>query len=152
MTIEKLKSYRGICAEIKDIKSKLSGSYVGDTVQSGSKHPYSVHNVHIEGYSSEGNTLSLLTSLSVLEYSRKEIETFVLSIATYHTRKAVYLYYLAPINEENEFDIYNNQFIWDSKPSWEDVADKVGNGVTSYSLKKAKERCLKCHECHTCHK
>lgn len=87
MTIEELKSYRGICAEIKDIKSKLSGSYVGDTVQSGSKHPYSVHNVHIEGYSSEGNTLSLLARLSDLKRQKKEIGEYIENIKDYQTRK-----------------------------------------------------------------
>lgn len=87
MTIDKLKSYRGICAEIKDIKSKLSGSYVGDTVQSGSKHPYSVHNVHIEGLVPSGNTVSLLARLSNLKKQKSEIEEYIEKIKDYQTKK-----------------------------------------------------------------
>lgn len=112
MTIEKLKSYRGICAEIKDIKSKLSGSYVGDTVQSGSKHPYSVHNVHIEGLVPSGNTVSLLARLSVLEHSREEIEEFVHDI------------------DDDDYEIkqiIQYRFMRGKKPiSWQRIAIKLG--------------------------
>ena len=87
MTIEKLKKYRDICSEIKDIKSKLSGSYVGDTVQSGSKHPYSVHNVHIEGLVPSGNTVSLLARLSDLKKQKSEIEEYIENIDDYQTKK-----------------------------------------------------------------
>lgn len=83
MTIDELRKYRAICAEIADIKQQLAGHYAGDTVQSGSKHPYSVHNVRVEGYKSDDSTLSLLTRLSVLERFRKEIEEFVHSISDY---------------------------------------------------------------------
>lgn len=83
MTIDELKNYRSICAEIADIKKELAGHYAGDTVQSGSKHPYSVHNVRIEGYKSDSSTISLLTRLSVLECSRQDIEEFVHSINDY---------------------------------------------------------------------
>ena len=83
MTIDELKNYRSICAEIADIKKELAGHYAGDTVQSGSKHPYSVHNVRIEGYKSDSSTISLLTRLSVLERSRQDIEEFVHSINDY---------------------------------------------------------------------
>lgn len=87
MTIEHLKKYRYICAEIDEIKQKLSDSYAGDTVQSGSKHPYSVHNVRIEGFKSDKSTISLLTKLSNLEHSRKEIEEYINSIDDYSTKK-----------------------------------------------------------------
>lgn len=87
MTIEKLKNYRDICSEIKDIKSKLSGGYVGDTVQSGSKHPYSVHNVHIEGLVPSGNTVSLLARLSNLKKQKSEIEEYIEKIKDYQTKK-----------------------------------------------------------------
>lgn len=83
MTIDELKNYRSICAEIADIKKELAGHYAGDTVQSGSKHPYSVHNVRIEGYKSDSSTISLLTRLSVLERFRQDIEEFVHSMNDY---------------------------------------------------------------------
>ena len=87
MTLKQLKNYRAICAEIADIKQELQGHYAGDTVQSGSKHPYSVHNVRVEGYKSDGNTLSLLARLSVLEHSRKDIEEYINNIDDYQTKK-----------------------------------------------------------------
>lgn len=152
MTLKQLREYRSICDEITDIKQQLNGSFVGDTVQSASEHPYDKRSVHIEGFPSDGHTLSLLARLSVLERSRKEVEEFIKSIPKYQIRKAIYLYYLAPIGKKNDYDINNNDFVWDEKPSWEDVADKIGNGTTANSLKKASERYLKCHECHTCHK
>lgn len=140
MTIDELKNYRSICAEIADIKKELAGHYAGDTVQSGSKHPYSVHNVRIEGYKSDSSTISLLTRLSVLERSRKEVDIFVKHIPYFKIRKAIKLYYIVPI-EQGE-----------SKPTWESVADIMGNGCTSSSIKKSVGRYIKCHECHTCHK
>lgn len=91
MTIEELKNYRSICAEIADIKKELAGHYAGDTVQSGSKHPYSVHNVRVEGYKSDDSTISSLTRLSVLERSRAEIEEYIYSINDFQTKKMFYL-------------------------------------------------------------
>lgn len=87
MTIDELKNYRSICAEIADIKKELAGHYAGDTVQSGSKHPYSVHNVRIEGYKSDAETISLLTRLSVLERSRDQIQEYINSIDDFQTKK-----------------------------------------------------------------
>lgn len=46
MTVKELRQYRSICVEINEINQELNGCYVGDTVQSGSKHPYNLHNVH----------------------------------------------------------------------------------------------------------
>lgn len=145
MTIEELKNYRSICAEIADIKKELAGHYAGDTVQSGSKHPYSVHNVRIEGYKSDDSTVSLLTRLSVLEHSRANIEEFVNFTPCYRTKKAFYLYYIAPINEEEQESRVKGieTFIWDKKPTWEDVADILGNGVTGNALKTETNRYLK---------
>ena len=87
MTIDELKNYRSICAEIADIDKELAGHYAGDTVQSGSKHPYSVHNVRIEGYKSDSSTISLLTRLSVLERSRDQIQEYINSIDDFQTKK-----------------------------------------------------------------
>ena len=94
MTKKQLKNYRAICAEIADIKQELQGHYAGDTVQSGSKHPYSVHNVRVEGYKSDGNTLSLLARLNVLEHSRKDIEEYINNIDDYQTKKMFVLVFV----------------------------------------------------------
>ena len=145
MTIDELKNYRSICAEIADIKKELAGHYAGDTVQSGSKHPYSVHNVRIEGYKSDSSTISLLTRLSVLECSRREVESFVNVVPYYRTKKAFYLYYIAPINKEDQEICIKGlkNHVWDKKPTWEDVADVIGNGATANALKTDTNRFLK---------
>ena len=94
MTTEQLNQYRAICAEIADIRQQLENSYAGDTVQSGSKHPYSVHSVRIEGYKPDRRTTVLLSRLSVLERSRAEIEAFVDSINDSEIRQIVQLRYI----------------------------------------------------------
>ena len=94
MTTEQLNQYRAICAEISDIRQQLENSYAGDTVQSGSKHPYSVHSVRIEGYKSDRHTTALLSRLSVLEHSREEIEAFVDNISDSEMRQIVQLRYI----------------------------------------------------------
>lgn len=110
MTIKQLKDYRAICAEITEIKQELQGHYAGDTVQSGSKHPYSVHNVRVEGYKSDGNTISLLARLSVLENSRKDIEEFIHSVDDYDLKL-----------------IMQFRFLRGKRPmSWQAIAMKLG--------------------------
>ena len=94
MTTEQLNQYRAICAEISDIRQQLENSYAGDTVQSGSKHPYSVHSVRIEGYKPDRHTTALLSRLNVLERTRSEIETFVDNINDSEIRQIVQLRYI----------------------------------------------------------
>ena len=94
MTTEQLNQYRAICAEISDIRQQLENSYAGDTVQSGSKHPYSVHSVRIEGYKPDRHTTALLSRLNVLEHSRAEIEAFVDNINDSEIRQIVQLRYI----------------------------------------------------------
>lgn len=119
MTIEELKNYRSICAEIADIKKELAGHYTGDTVQSGSKHPYSVHNVRIEGYKSDDSTISLLTRLSVLEHSRAEIEEFVHNFSDYDLKL-----------------IISYRFIRGKRPmSWQAIAMKL-NYMSEHTPKR----------------
>lgn len=131
MTIDELKRYRDICAEITDIKKELAGHYAGDTVQSGSKHPYSVHNVRIEGYKSDSGTISLLSRLSVLERSRADIEEFAKHVPNYTLKKAIDIYYIKEIESGED------------KPTWESVADEIGNGITASKLKTQLNRYLK---------
>lgn len=131
MTTAELKQYRSICAEIKDIEDELKGGYVGDSVTSASKFPYSKHTVHIEGYKPSGGTVVMLAILSELKAQKSEIEEFVKSIKKYTIRKAVKLYYIDPIADGED------------KPTWETVADKIGYGVTSSSLKMSVKRFIK---------
>lgn len=144
MTTKQLRSYRSICAEIEDLEKELQCCYVGDTVQSGSRFPHNVRSVHIEGYKSDGGTVSKMSRLSELKKKREKVEQFVDGIPDYQIRKAVRLYYIEPIEDGED------------KSTWEDVADEVGNGVTSNSLKTALKKILKNghkgHERHTCHK
>ena len=131
MTIAELKQYRSICAEIKDLENELKSSYVGDSVTSASGFPYSKHTVHIEGYKPSGGTVATLARLSELKAQKGEIEEFVRGIKDYKIRKAIKIYYINPIADGED------------KPTWETVADKIGNGATSYSVKSAVKRILK---------
>lgn len=142
MTIEQLKKYRDICSEIDEIQQELNGKhYAADTVSVCAPPSYTAHSKRIEGYLPDGNTISLLARLSDLRAQQRACEEWVKHIPAYRTRKAIELYYINPIESG------------DDKPTWESVADKIGNGETSYSLKKAVGRYFqKCHECHTCHK
>ena len=63
-------------------------------MQSGSKHPYSVHSVRIEGYKPDRHTTALLSRLNVLEHSRAEIEAFVDNINDSEIRQIVQLRYI----------------------------------------------------------
>lgn len=110
ITHSEFKSYRAVCAEIADIKSQLDARYAGDTVQSGSKHPYSVHNVRIEGYVPDGNTLSLLVRLSDLERLRTAVEDFVDGISDSEIRTIVSLRYIRGKR----------------RPSWQCIATRLG--------------------------
>lgn len=80
MTTAELKQYRSICAEISDLEDELNGSYVGDSVTSASRFPYSKHTVHVEGYKSDGGTVAKLARLSELKGKKAEIEEFVRGI------------------------------------------------------------------------
>lgn len=131
MTTKQLRSYRGICTEIEDLEKELQGCYVGDTVQSGSRFPHNVRSVHIEGYKSDGDTVSKMSRLSELKKKREKVEQFVDGISDYQIRKAVRLYYIEPIEDGED------------KPTWEDVADEVGNGLTSNAIKSWTKRFCK---------
>lgn len=136
MTTKQLRNYRSICAEIADLKEKSNREdeehYVGDTVPSGSRFPWNVRNVHISGYEYDyGGDVSDQLKLAELKEQKKQIDDFVNSIPDYNIRKAVRLYYIEPIEDGED------------KPTWEDVADEIGNGVTSGMLKLKLNRYLK---------
>ena len=133
MTTKQLRSYRSICAEIEDKRADLNTNHkVKIAVSSASDYPHSKHTVTDEGYDlSIPGTREKLDELYELKKKRNEIKKFVNGIKDYITRKAVRLYYIEPIEDGED------------KPTWETVADKIGNGVTSGALKEGLRRFIK---------
>lgn len=88
MTIEQLKKYRDICAEIEEIQQELdSKHYVADTVSVCTPPSYTAHSKRIDGFPPKGNTLSLLAELSTLRAQQRAIEEYINSIGDWQTRK-----------------------------------------------------------------
>lgn len=110
MTLNEISQYRLICHKIKGIQSLLDSNYVGDTVQSASSHPYALHSVHIEGYKTNANTLTLLVELSSLNQRKTDIEEFVHNIVNYDIQLILAYKYLRG----------------NRKPSWQSIATKLG--------------------------
>lgn len=132
MKIKDLRQYRTICAEIDYIDSKLKGSkiHVSDSVQSAAKHPYSLHNVRIEGDIYERSSPSLLAKRQDLIAQKESIEQFINSIPIFKIRRALELYCIEPLGENLV------------SPTWEDVADAMADGSTAAALKMAAKRFL----------
>lgn len=118
MTIEQLKKYRDICAEIEEIQQELdSKHYVADTVSVCTPPSYTAHSKHIEGYLPNGNTLSLLTRLSDLRTQKRTCEEYIDSIKDWQTKKMFELKFIEGY-------------------SWVQVAHKVrGNTADSCRMK-----------------
>lgn len=88
MTIEQLKKYRDICAEIEEIQQELDGKhYVADTVSVCTPPSYTAHSKRIEGYLPRGDTLSLLARLSELKVQQRACEQYINSIKDFQTKK-----------------------------------------------------------------
>lgn len=88
MTIEQLKKYRDICAEIDEIQQELDGRhYAADTVSVCTPPSYTAHSKRIEGYLPDGNTLSLLARLSDLRAQKIACEEYIGSIEDRQTRR-----------------------------------------------------------------
>lgn len=130
MTKEKLKNYRNLKLELEDLEIEIQKRKVMDSVQGTSKYPPHIMQTHkIEGTAPEN--YSLLEHKLELKAQIREIEDFVKSIKDYNLKKAVMIYYINEIEDGED------------KPTWEDVADEVGQGVTSGSLKMQIDRYLK---------
>lgn len=130
MTIKELRNYRTICAEIEHIDKQLGKHTVKDSVQSASKHPYSLHSVSVEGDIYEHSSPLLLIKKQKLLAQKRGIEKLICGVSEYRIRRALELYCLEPLNEDLEI------------PSWEDVADMFADGSTAASLKMAVKRYL----------
>ena len=127
MTIEKLKRYRELKAELEDVNWKLQ-TVCGSVQGSQEDYPYILQNHHISGV--EPKNYTLLERKSDLKAQIKEIEDFVNGIPFYKVRKAVKLYYIEPIESGED------------KPTWEKVADSIP-GETAGSIKMKVSRFIK---------
>lgn len=77
MTIDELRSYRRICAELADVEAQLAECEVTDCVQSAARFPYSVRSVPVSGLPSGGRVISLLEKRAELRARKGRVERFV---------------------------------------------------------------------------
>lgn len=139
-----LRAYRDHRMELEEISQVISNEMVQDSVQSASRFPYSKHNVSMEGVPhSESGERNRILELELTQ-SIERAEQFVETIPYYCLRKAVKMYYLWPVLTlcEGTAELQENAS-WDHKPTWNDVADRMGGGVTADSLKNQLKRYLK---------
>lgn len=121
MTKEQLKKYRELKLELQDINTDISNSTIHDSVSGSMKNfPWTIGTRHVEGVPDEDYDLLIKKSNRIAQI--KEIEDFVNGIPNYYLKKAVSIYYIDEIQEGED------------KPTWEDVAEKIGNGLTSKKL------------------
>lgn len=132
MTIKELRNYRAICSQIDHIDRKIKGSriHVKDSVQSASKHPYSVHNVTVEGDIYDHSSPVLLAKKHRLEVQKQNIESFIENIPDSKIKEAIEIYCTEPIGEDG------------NAPEWNDVADRLADGSTKDSVRMLVTRFL----------
>ena len=130
MTKEKLKRYRALKFELADVNTQIKLGSTQDSVQGSMKEfPWTIGTRHVEGVPDED--YDLLIRKSDLTAQIKEIEDFVNSIPNYHLKKAVSIYYINDVESGED------------KPTWEDVAEEIGNGFTSKKLEVQLGRYIK---------
>ncbi len=106
MTLDELKKYRLYCSELNEIDKKLKSS------------------------KTEESTVGLLYRKKELRDKTESIIRFVNSISEYKVRRAIKIYCIDSLDENNKI------------PDWEDVACKIGNGCTEGAIKMAVKRYL----------
>ena len=130
MTKEQLKRYRALKFELADVNTQIQLGSTQDSVQGSMKEfPWTIDTRHVEGVPDED--YDLLVRKSNLKAQIKEIEDFVNSIPNYHLKKAVCIYYINDVESGED------------KPTWEDVAEEIGNGFTSKKLEVQLGRYIK---------
>lgn len=130
MTKEQLKRYRALKFELADVNTQIQLGSTQDSVQGSMKEfPWTIGTRHVEGVSDED--YDLLVRKSNLKAQIKEIEDFVNSIPNYHLKKAVCIYYINDVESGED------------KPTWEDVAEEIGNGFTSKKIEVQLGRYIK---------
>lgn len=139
-----LKNYRTNQAELLDLKCKLQIMTVRDSVQSASRFPYSKHSVTVEGIPLCEDADEIQHRIIVLKNKISNAENLINSIPQYWLRKAAQMYYLWPILTQcEEVNVSVEKESWDHKPDWNDVADRIGAGVTVDCIKASLNRVLK---------
>lgn len=129
MTKEQLKKYRALKFELADVNTQIQLGSTQDSVQGSKKEfPWTIGTRHVEGVPDED--YDLLVRKSNLKAQIKEIEDFVNGIHNYRIKKAIQIYYIDDIESGED------------KPTWEDVADKMGGGQSSEAIKKMVTRYL----------
>ena len=130
MTKEQLKRYRALKLELQDINAEIGDATVHDSVTGSKKDfPWTPGTRHVEGVPDED--YNLLVRKSNVESQIKEIEEFVNVIPDYYLKKATNIYYIDEIEPGED------------KPTWEDVADEIGNGFTSKNIETQLGRYIK---------
>lgn len=139
-----LKKYRINQAELLDLECRLQSMTVRDSVQSSSRFPYSKHSVTLEGVLPCEDADEIQYRIIVLKSEISDAENLINSIPQYWLRKAAQMYYLWPILTKcEEVSDSVEKESWDHKPDWNDVADKIGSGVTVDCIKASLNRILK---------
>jgi hypothetical protein len=131
MTIAKLKSYRGIRAELDDISAELGEHETLDCVQSAATPPYSKHSVTVSGLPPDDRVISLLERQAVLRAVKGEIERFVDGIEDSEIRRIIQYRYI----------------LGKKKRSWQFIAMRLGycsENTPKYKLKKYFSDCGFC--------
>lgn len=123
-----LRSYRDNVSELADIEQKLQQAEVQDAVQSAAKFPYSKHSVPVNGIPPGMEAYCLQIRAQELRLAIQKAKQIVRTLPKHRLRIAVRMYYI-----EDQYE----------RITWEDVADKIGNGATGESLKKAIQREVK---------
>lgn len=142
--IKLLKNYRTNQAELLDLECKLQSMTVRDSVQSASRFPYSKHSATIEGVPPCEDADKIRRRVIVLKNEISDAENLINGIPQYWLRQAVQMYYIWPILTRNEkVSTSVEKESWDHKPDWNDVADRIGAGLTVDCIKASLNRALK---------
>lgn len=124
MTVEQLKQYRSICAEIEEKNMELNESISRDTVRgSDAEFPYIQHTIEIAGVI---DNKRIVNRLSVLKKSKENIEKYIDSIEDSLTRRIF------------EYRYLKGKVML----SWQAVAFKIGGGNTADSARMLHNRYL----------
>lgn len=123
MTIKELREYRAVCVALIQKRQRLANDrrHVYDAVQSASDFPFSKHTVVVEGdvYTHQG--FAVMDEIAILRDKKESVERWVQSIDDFTVRRIVEIYFLRPAFGE--------------KPTWEKVADELGDGSTGDSCR-----------------
>ena len=124
MTVEQLKQYRSICAEIGEKTIELNESISRDTVRgSDAEFPYIQHTIEIAGIT---DNKRIVHRLSQLKKAKQDIEEYIDDIGDSLTRR-----------------IFEHRYLkGKAMPSWQSVAFKIGGGNTSDSVRMVHNRYL----------